>query len=42
MTKCVYIEKGEKCKISAKNKIVNRFTKCVNQFRQLNDKQDEL
>ena len=42
MRKCVYIGKGGKCKISAKNKMVNRFTKCVNRSRQLNDKQDEL
>jgi len=37
----VYIEKGDKCKILAKNNIVNRFTKCVNRFRQLKDKQDD-
>jgi len=42
MSRCVYIEKGGKCKISAKNNIVNRFTKCVNRFRQLNDKQDDF
>jgi len=39
--KFVYIEKGGKCKISAKNNIVNWFTKCVNRFKQLNDKQDD-
>jgi hypothetical protein len=38
---CVYIEKGGKCKISAKNSRVSRFTYCVNRFRQLNDKPDE-
>jgi len=41
MRKCVYIEKGGKCKISAKNNWVNRFTYCVNRFKQLNDKPDE-
>jgi len=39
MRKCVYIEKGGKCEISAKNNTVHRFTKCVNRFRQLNYKQ---
>ena len=41
MRKCVYIEKGGKCKISVKNNKVNRFTYCMNRFRQLNDKLDE-
>ena len=41
MRKCVYIEKDGKCKISSKNNRVNRFTYCVNQFRQLNNKTDE-
>jgi len=41
MRKCVYIEKGGKCKIAAKNNIVNRFTKCVNRFRQQEDKPDD-
>jgi len=41
MRKCVYIEKGGKCKISAKNNRVNRFTYCMNRFRELNDKPDE-
>jgi len=41
MRKCVYVEKGGKCKISAKNNRVNRFTYCVNRFRQLNDKSDK-
>jgi hypothetical protein len=34
MKKWVYIEGSGKCKISHKNNIVNRFTKCVNRFRQ--------
>jgi len=34
MRRWVYIERGGKCKNSAKNNIVNRFTKCVNWFRQ--------
>jgi hypothetical protein len=42
MRKWVYIEWCGKCKNSAKNNIVNRFTKCVNQFRQQKDKPDEL
>jgi len=29
----VYIERSGKCKITAKNNIVNWFTKCVNWFR---------
>jgi len=40
--KWVYIEKGGKCKILAKNNIVNRFIKCLSQLRQLKDKPDEL
>jgi len=41
MRKCVYIEKGGKCKISAKNNRVNRFTYYLNRFKQLNDKPNE-
>jgi len=41
MRKCVYIEKGGKCKISAKNNRVNWLTYYLNRFRQLNDKPDE-
>jgi len=42
LRKCLYIEKGGKWKNLAKNNIVNRFTKCVNRFRQLNNNQDGL
>jgi len=41
MRKWVYIQWGGKCKILAKDNIVNRFTKCVNRFRHQEDKPDE-
>jgi len=41
MRKCIYIEKCGKRKVSAKNNTVNRFSKCVNRHRQLNDKHDD-
>ena len=34
----VYIVREGKCKISYKNNYMNRFTKCVNRFRLINDK----
>lgn len=34
MRRWVYIERSGRCKISTKSNKVNRFTKCVNRFRQ--------